>query len=191
MIKGKIMTKAIRMAAMMTLSILLLIPIPCMANAGRRERNAPKQRINSLIQEFKAYDGFEAIRVGPMLISIAKPFIRSEMREETDEDEREEMMMVISMLNGIKRIQVATYGDCSEQIQERFNARLSRLLDGVSMLMEVKDDGETIRMYGKTSRNGRYLDDFIIHIQDEGVLVCLYGRFDMNSVSELLMKEMM
>lgn len=184
------MTKAIRMAAAMTLSILLLIPSQCLANTGRRERNAPRQRINSLIQEFKAYDGFEAIRVGPMLLSIAKPFIRAEMREETDEEEREEMMMALSMINGIKRIQVATYEDCSEQIRERFNARLEPLLKRVSILMEVKDDGETVRIYGKTSRNGRYLDDLLIHIPEEGVLVCLYGRFDMDHVSKFLMEDM-
>lgn len=185
------MTTAIRIAAAMTMSVLLLFPSPCMASPGTRERNAPRQRINSLIQEFKAYEGFESIRVGPMLISIAKPFIRAEMKEETDEQERDEMKMALDMISGIKRIQVVTYEDCSDQIRERFNARLERLLNGVSMLMEVKDDGETVRMYGKTSRNGRYLNDLLIHIPEEGVLVCLYGRFDMDHISEFLAKEMM
>ena len=174
------------------LGLLLILPLSvCMAGTGsRRGGNAPRQRISSLIQEFKACDGFEAIRVGPVLLSVAKPFIRAEMRQAVDEEERAEMQLALDAINSIKRVQVAEYSGCDEEVRRKFDARLSRLLDRMDLLMEVCDGQDRVRMFGSVSGNGRYLNDFIIHVPTDGALVCLYGRLDLEVISEIIEKEM-
>ncbi len=184
------MTTTLKKAVL--LGLLLILPLAaCMAGTGSRKGgNAPRQRISSLIQEFKACDGFEAIRVGPVLLSVAKPFIRAEMRQAVDEEERAEMQLALDAINSIKRVQVAEYSGCDEEVRRKFDARLSRLLDRMDLLMEVCDGQDRVRMFGSVSGNGRYLNDFIIHVPTDGALVCLYGRLDLEVISEIIEKEM-
>ena len=185
------MTTTLKKAVL--LGLLLILPLAaCMADTSgsRRGGNAPRQRISSLIQEFKACDGFEAIRVGPVLLSVAKPFIRAEMRQAVDEEERAEMQLALDAINSIKRVQVAEYSGCDEDVRQKFDARLSRLLDRMDLLMEVCDGQDRVRMFGSVSGNGRYLNDFIIHVPTDGALVCLYGRLDLEVISEIIEKEM-
>lgn len=184
------MTTTLKKAVL--LGLLLILPLAaCMAGTGsRRGGNAPRQRISSLIQEFKACDGFEAIRVGPVLLSVAKPFIRAEMKQAVDEEERAEMQLALDAINSIKRVQVAVYSGCDEDVRRKFDARLSRLLDRMDLLMEVCDGQDRVRMFGSVSGNGRYLNDFIIHVPTDGALVCLYGRLDLEVISEIIEKEM-
>lgn len=56
--------------------------------------------------------------------------------------------------------------------------------------MEVCDGQDRVRMFGSVSGNGRYLNDFIIHVPTDGALVCLYGRLDLEVISEIIEKEM-
>ncbi len=185
------MTTTLKKAVL--LGLLLILPLSvCLADTSgsRRGGNAPRQRISSLIQEFKACDGFEAIRVGPVLLSVAKPFIRAEMRQAGDEEERAEMQLALDAINSIKRVQVAEYSGCDEDVRQKFDARLSRLLDRMDLLMEVCDGQDRVRMFGSVSGNGRYLNDFVIHVPTDGVLVCLYGRLDLEVISEIIEKEM-
>lgn len=182
------MTTTLRKAVL--LGLLLILPLSVCMAGSRRGGNAPRQRISSLIQEFKACEGFEAIRVGPVLLSVAKPFIRAEMRQAEDEQERAEMQLALDAINSIKRVQVAEYSGCDEDVRRKFDARLSRLLDRMDLLMEVCDGQDRVRMFGSVSGNGRYLNDFIIHVPADGALVCLYGRLDLEVISEIIEKEM-
>lgn len=184
-------TTLIRKAVL--LGLLLILPFTiCGAGTpgSNRQGNVPKQRISSLIREFRAYDGFVGIHVGPVLLSVAKPFIRAEMRQAEDEEERAEMQLALDAINSIKRVQVAEYSGCDEDIRRKFDSRVSGLLDRMDLLMEVYDGHDHVRMYGRVSADGRYLQDFIIHVPSEGALVCLYGRLDLGAVSEFIGKEM-
>ena len=107
-----------------------------------------------------------------------------------DEEERAEMQLALDAINSIKRVQVAEYSGCDEDVRRKFDARLSRLLDRMDLLMEVCDGQDRVRMFGSVSGNGRYLNDFVIHVPTDGVLVCLYGRLDLEVISEIIEKEM-
>ncbi len=81
---------------------------------------------------------------------------------------------------------MADYEDCSAEVKAKFNARMSKALDGVELLMEAKDDGELVRIYGYVDKDGTEIKDLVIFSPEEGELVCMFGTLRMEQLEGMV-----
>ena len=61
------------------------------------------------------------------------------------------------------------------------------MLKGVDLLMEAKDDGETMRIYGSYSEKTGKVSDVALFSPD-GTFIFLVGSFNLNDISSAMAK---
>lgn len=84
----------------------------------------------------------------------------------------------------ILRLHVVDYEDCNEQVKTRFNAEVAKLLAGAELLMEVKDEEDTVKIYGEASDNGNVVKNCVLFVPEDGALICAFRSIPL----KLLMK---
>ncbi len=163
--------------------ILLLVLVPLAGAAAQGKAKAlPRQQITTLVGDFSGTNGFEVVRVGRLTMGLVKTIVRKAVRESGDED----TAAVLSLISGIRSVSVVDFEDAAPEARERFSRRLDRMLDGVDLLMEAKDDGEDMRLFGVVDEAGDRISDFIVWSPSECKLICLYGSMSMRKLSRFL-----
>ncbi|CCX55039.1 unknown [Bacteroides sp. CAG:1060] len=89
-------------------------------------------------------------------------------------------------MSSLTGMTVADYEDCSVKVRKAFNRDLERMLNGVELLMSVKEDGDNVFIYGHILPNGKEVEDVVISVPGDGALVCFFGRIDMDKVGTLV-----
>jgi len=92
----------------------------------------------------------------------------------------------VPVTRGIKSMLVVDYDDCPANIKEKFNARMSDELRGCELLMEAKDDGEKVSIYGNTASDGGTISDIIMFVPEDGALICFFGTIDAKDLGDLV-----
>jgi len=164
----------------MTLGILFLF-VNCAGNAADARRPAGKNKINSLVNDFRREEGFEIIKLGSFSMNLLRLAVKFSDDGDMDEDDRKAM----KALSGIKAMTVVDYEDAPKSVRDRFTARLDRILAGNELLLEAKDDGETVRIYASPAKDSSMVKDIIIHNPSDGALVCFFGTVDVDLIGEL------
>ena len=162
--------------------ILLLVLVPLAAAAQGKAKALPRQQITTLVGDFSRTNGFEVVRVGRLTMGLVKTIVRKAVQESGDED----TAAVLSLISGIRSVSVVDFEDAAPEARERFSRRLDRMLDGVDLLMEAKDNGEDMRLFGVVDEAGDRLSDFIVWSPPECKLICLYGSMSMRKLSRFL-----
>ena len=85
-------------------------------------------------------------------------------------------------MKGIKKLALVDYSDCDPEVRQGFSKKMTRLLDGVDMLMEVKEGSEVMRMYGVVDDKGDKVKNFVLFSPEDCTLVCLFGTISLDSV---------
>ena len=158
--------------------IVLALALPLAGSTKAQGKSLPGTQISLLISEYKAYDGFEAVKVGRLATGVIKSIIRSGAAKENEADMKE----VLRLMKGIKKFTVVDYSDCDPQVRQGFTNKMDRLLDGVEMLMEVKDDSDVMRMYGVVDDRGGKVKNFVLYCPEDCTLICLFGTISLDSV---------
>ena len=161
--------------------VLLLTQLAAMPAEGKTKA-LPRQQITSLVSEFSGVYGFETVRVGRLTMGLVKSLVRKSIRESDDPDAE----VALAMLGGIKSISIVEFEDASPSAKERFTRRLDRMLDGVDLLMEAKDDCSHMRIFGLVDEEGDEVRDFIAYSPQDCVLICLYGSMSMRQLARLM-----
>ena len=123
--------------------IVLALTLPLASKANAQGKSIPGTQISLLISEYKAYDGFEAVKVGRLGTGILKSLISSGAVEGNDPDIKD----FKRLMKGIKKLALVDYSDCDPEVRQGFSKKMTRLLDGVDMLMEVKYDNTRTRSH--------------------------------------------
>lgn len=160
--------------------LTLLTFLASAAVFGKESRETKRSEILSLISEYSFADGFEVIQVGGIGTKLIKRLIASSVDLNNPEEKA-----VLDLVKGINKIAIFEYGDCEDSVKERLNRKLDRLLDADNILMDVKSDGTTARIYGMVSDEGN-LEDFILHSPEENAVICLFGSLSMDAISRLI-----
>ena len=92
----------------------------------------------------------------------------------------------LDLMSSLTGMTVADYEDCSAKVRKAFNRDLERMLNGVELLMSVKEDGDNVFIYGHILPNGKEVEDVVISVPGDGALVCFFGRIDMDKVGTLV-----
>ena len=161
--------------------ILLVVTI-LMIGAGTNPASASEadngRRIALLVNEYSYMDNFEVVTLGRLGLGLVKVAIR----KSGDED----AVALLSAMKDIKRIIVTNYEDCDRTVKAEFSSRLSKLLDKDQLLIEAKDSGELLQIYGVPSDDGSRVTDLIVNAPDEGTLICVQGAIPMEKVAEII-----
>ena len=159
--------------------VLLVITL-LLIGVGTNPANASEadngRRIALLVNEYSYMDNFEVVSVGRLGLGLVKVAIR----KSGDED----AMALLNAMKDIKRIIVTNYESCDKTIKDEFTSRLKTLLDKDQLLIEAKDSGDLVQIFGVPSDDGSKVTDLIINAPDEGALICVQGSIPMEKVVE-------
>lgn len=168
--KQRIMKKILLIAA-----ILLILPFS--GECRQKEKAVSSGKITSIITEFRGQEGVETVRLGRIGTAALKGAIR--LSASDDPEARE----ILKSIGGMKSLVVFDFEDASSSVKERIISRLERALEGVELLMEVKDGSDTMQMYGVLSEDGEKISDFIMHSPSDCALICLFGSISTEILS--------
>ena len=169
------------------LMIILALALSLMSvqEAAARRKMVPRAELKALVRDYRAYDDFDGICLGSMATSFVRGAGKMAARIDGGED-MDEMLALLSAVNGVKGIVVADYSDCNERVQREFTRKVAKLLNGVELLMDVKDEGDNVQFYGYVTEDGDTLEDLVISAPGDGALVCLFGKIRMSAIMEVM-----
>jgi len=130
-------------------------------------------KIRSLVGSYKGTEGFDVVDIG----GVGMKLLRA--AAEDDEDRQ-----ALNVFNGIKRLTVVDFSAAAPEARDKFLQKARKLLSGGEMLMEAKDGGETVRIYGSSSENGNVLEDIVILAED--ALISIQGTIRADQVGALM-----
>ena len=138
-----------------------------------------KARLTSLIKECRGIEGTEVVRLGNFVTGAVKGIV---WLASTDDPDAKEF---IRIFGGIKSISIMEFEDCAPLDRVYINERIGRLLEDADVLVDIKDDGEHMCIYGVYDEEKNTVKDFVMYSQEECALICLFGKMSMDTVSEL------
>ena len=153
-------------------TLVMLLSLGTAALAGNQNAH-----LRNLVSSFKGTEGFEVVDIGGIGMSLLKAAAKS--AAETPEDRE-----ALKLFNGLKRLTVVDFSDAAPEAREKFLRKAKRILEKGEMLMEAKDDGETVRIYGTSSADGALLHDIALLAGD--ALIFVRGTVPMDQVGELM-----
>ena len=155
---------------LLTLSLVLcLVPTAWAGN--------PAGKIRTLMNEFRDEPGFEVVDMGPLALGLIRAAARTEAKNDDDRK-------ALQVFKDIKRLTVLDFSDADAAHKEKFLRKAKRILADEEMLMEAKDDGETVRIYGLSNAAGNILEDIILLAGD--ALISVRGKIRADLVGELV-----
>ena len=148
--------------------VLCLVPTAWAGN--------PTGKIRTLVNDFRDQPGFEVVDMGPVALGLIRAAARGEVKNDDDRK-------ALQVFKDIKRLTILDFSDADAAHKEKFLRKAKRILADEEMLMEAKDDGETVRIYG-LSNVGDILEDVIILAGD--ALISVHGKIRADLVGELI-----
>ena len=94
----------------------------------------------------------------------------------------------LDILDGIRNFVVVEYYDAAADKKAAFNEEMAELLKDASKIMEVKDDGDKVEIYGTLSKDGERISDVVLYMPEESSFVCFFGNIrtkDIGAVMEM------
>ena len=170
--------KNIKFAEMKRLIIFIIITLLPSLGISLSADSKEMNKVNILVKEYSLEPDFQVLSFGRLGLSFVKALIKADM----DEDTR----MLLAAVRNVKRITIASYEDCNSSVKERFAARLSRILNKDTLLLQAKDSGETVEIYGDTFSSEDAVTDLIINAPASGALICIKGSIPMSEVARIL-----
>lgn len=142
-----------------------------------KESSISRAKLNSLVSICRTYKNVEIVKVGSVGMSLLKLAARISTEDEEDRE-------ALRAMNGIKSISVMDYSECRAGDRDAISARIDHLLDGKTPIMEVKDDGEAMFIYGVVSEDGGKIEDFVLYTPSDCALIGIFGSIDTAALME-------
>ena len=158
---------------------LLLLLLPLAASAARPAKGISRSEVAGIVSEFRHYDGVEVIRLGRLGTAAVKGAVR--LAGAGDPDIRE----ALTMMKGLKSLTVLKYDDCAPAVRERLNRRIGRALDKGELLMEAREGGTAMQIFGIVDDETGTARDFVIHAPADNALICLFGTLSLDTLAKI------
>ena len=156
------------------ITLVMLLSLGTAALAGQQNT-----QLRTLVSSYKGTEGFDIVDLGGVSLTLLKAAART--AAETPEDRE-----ALKVFNGLKRLTVVDFSEAAPDAREQFLSKAKRILNKGEMLMEAKDGGETVRIYGNSSDDGTLLEDIAILAGD--ALIFIRGSIRTDQI-EALMKQ--
>lgn len=153
------------------LTLLLALTTVMGAWAGTPEK------IGDIVKQYSHREGFEVMDLGRLLVGT----LRAAALLDSDMDEEDRA--ALNAFSRVNRLVVVDFEDASEADKTSFRRKVEKVLDKMELIMEAKDSGETIRIYG--IQDDTNLKDVILYSSD-GTLLSVSGSIDLEHIGELM-----
>lgn len=160
---------------------LFLAIVPVLSFAGTGGRTVHKEKILTIISEYRHQDGVDVVRLGSLGTSLAKTVAKIALEVDGDPEARE----IVKMIKGVKSIAVVDFEDAAPSVRDSFNSKLQRAFANSDLLMEVKDDEDQVYIYGLVDQAGDIVQDFVMYVPNDCALICLFGSISIDAVARL------
>ena len=147
----------------------MFVLCPLAAGAVTVKDRIRSAQVKALVAECRGYEGAEVINAGRLITGAVKGAIR--LAAVGDAEARE----ITKLIGGVKSISILDFEDCSLEDKNVIRGRIDRVFSGVEPLMEVRDDGDLLLIYGVVDEPASTLRDFIVYSPCDGNLICLFG----------------
>lgn len=158
-------------------AVLSLWLTACSCIAENKHVNT--NNVINTIGEYKDVSGVQVISVGKLILGLGK--FAAKLSTDSEEEKA-----ALEILNGIDKVVVINYEDAAEAQQNELNARFSDLFNQTETILEIKEDGTTVNIYGTSVNEGESIDDLMIFIPEEYTLICILGSISADKVGELI-----
>ena len=156
------------------ITLMMLLSLGTAAMAG--EQNP---QLRSLVSSYKGTDGFDIVDLGGISLSLLKAAAKTAAKTPEDRE-------ALKVFNGLKRLTIADFSEAAPDDKAEFLRKAKRILNRQEMLLEAKEDGETVRIYGSSSDDGTLLEDIALLAGD--ALIFIRGTIRTEQI-EALMKQ--
>ena len=151
--------------------------VPGNAATGKKKVNSGA--VASLVREYNLVEGFDVVSVGGLWLGLIR--LVAKVSVETEEEKA-----ALEIMDNIHKVIVVDYEEADQQRKASFEREMKRLLDGSEKILEVKDDGYVVNVYGICSKDGGKIDDLIVFTPGESALVCLFGSISSQQIGDLV-----
>lgn len=162
--------------------VLAFLLVPVMTFALVPGGKISKVKVSSLVSQYRGKQGVEVIEIGRLGTALLKGV--AAMADGNDKDTRE----ALTALKGIKGLTIISYEDAEAVLKQKINGKVEKMLKGVELLMEAKDDGETMRIYGTFNEKTGKVSDVGIFSPTDGTFIFLTGSFNLEDISKATAK---
>ena len=135
------------------------------------------EKIGDIVKQYSHREGFEVMNLGRLLMGT----LRAAALLDSDMDEEDRA--ALNAFSRVNRLVVVDFEDASEADKTSFRRKVEKVLDKMELIVEAKDSGETIRIYG--IQNDTNLKDVILYSSD-GTLLSVSGSIDLEHIGELM-----
>lgn len=165
------------------LVLLTLLSLTFSGFAAQRPGKAvSKDRLLSIISEYRHNEGFHVVKLGNLATSLVRSAAKVAVKVDGDEEAAE----ALKMINGVRKVCVVEYEECSDAVRDSFNSKLRKVLGSSELLMEVKDNEDQVFMYGIVDEDATAVRDFVIYVPEDSALICMFGSISMDALSKLI-----
>lgn len=167
-----------KLIAIMILTALVAGPAVTVMTAKSDEK-VRYGEVAGLVREYRQKDGFEVVSAGGFILGLLKMVAKASA--ETREDRE-----VLEIMDHLDRVVVVEYYGASQSDRDSFQRKASGILKDAEKIIEVKEEGETLNVYGTTGRKGDHIEDIVIFIPEDCTMICLFGSISTDKIAELL-----
>ena len=157
-----------------TLSLWITAFVSIAAN-----RNVDTRNIINTINDYRHVSGVQVISVGKLGLGLAK--VVASLSAESEEGKA-----ALTILNGINKVVVVNYEDATSAKQKELNSKLSKLFNSAEKIIEVKDEEDTVNIYGTSVNGGESINDLMIFIPEDYTLICILGSISAERIADLI-----
>ena len=129
------------------ITLVMFLSLGTAALAGQQNT-----KLRNLVSDYRGTQGFDVVDVGGLGLSLLKAAARTAADSPEDRE-------ALRLFNGLKRLTIVDFSDAAPDVREKFLRKANRILKDGEMLLEAKDGGETVRIYGTSSDDGNLLED--------------------------------
>jgi hypothetical protein len=154
------------------ITLMMLLSLGTVALAGE-----PNRQLRNLVSDYRGTQGFDVVDVGGLGLSLLKAAARTAADSPEDRE-------ALRLFNGLKRLTIVDFSEAEPEVKDKFLRKVNRILRSGEMLLEAKDGGETVRIYGTSSDDGNLLEDVALLAGE--ALIFVRGSIRADQVAALM-----
>lgn len=161
------------------ITFIMLVVVTAGTGISQAAAAKDKDGIADLIRKYEGSEGFEIISFGSFPMGLVK--LMANAAADCPEDRE-----ALDILDGIHKFAVVEYAGASAERKSAFNKDMSVLLKDAEKMIEVKDEGDSVDIYGTLSDDGKKISDVIIHIPEDCTFVCFFGNIRTEDLGDVV-----
>ena len=161
--------------------MVLILPLGLLAHT--QGGKISKRKVASVFSSFKNSKGVESLSLGRLGTSLLKG--AAKLADDGDGDTRQ----ALTAMKGLTGISILSYEEAEKPLQQKISSRLQSILADAELLMEAKDEGETVKIYGSVNEKTGKLSDVAFFAPSDCAFIFLSGSFDIEDLTKVLDKQ--